>query len=772
MQTSDVEYDSPLKRWSPLLAVLWLAVYWFVFFSSHLPNASNAERTTYRLDVISLLPEIYAGILGEGSTPSSGIRFLPQRFDLLLVAGLIVASAFAAGRLILRALRLFGELDIPTRWGLAGGLGLSAISLFTLACGVAGLLSRPLFAAAFVALLATEAWITLQRPLTPAPRPLTPSPRWLKALCLAVAIPFLWCMLLGSLLPSTDFDVKEYHLGGPKEYFLAGRVHFLPHNVYTSFPFLTEMLLLAGMVLEADWERGALAGQAVLMAFAPITALGVAGVARRIGGNNAGWLAAMVYLTIPWTYRISIIAYTEGALCCYVVLTLLAFQVWRGRSGLSPGHRVDLGPLLIGLLAGSAVATKYPGMLLVAIPFGVAVLVTTLRSPVRNLRTILLPCLLFTVGVVITFGPWMLKNLVETGNPVYPLLYSVFGGADWNDELQAKWKNAHPSLLLKPGWGDVKGVLFENDWQSPLLFGLAPLAFFGRNKKAVLGVTLFAAYLLAAWYLFTHRIDRFWVPMNSIMAVLAGCGLASVLGLDVPFSKPVTSSKKKIVKPAVVAIHPGALLRKGTITALVAFAVIYNLGFITTSLCGFNAYLMDLTVAREQTLTRSVAILEWMKLPPGSKVLFVGEAELFNARFPYAYCTVFDQNLLEQWTAEKTAPGEWNMRSPAEIRRKLHDEGITHVFVNWNEILRYRTTYRFTDFVTPARLQQLVELSILRPLPLPESISTRPWDGVDASWQNEIERWSPDLKVTASGAPAMLQFQAFQVTDEPASQVQ
>ena len=47
----------------------------------------------------------------------------------------------------------------------------------------------------------------------------------------------LGLMALGAMLPTIDFDAIEYHLQGPKEYFQAGRIAFLPHNVYTSMPF-------------------------------------------------------------------------------------------------------------------------------------------------------------------------------------------------------------------------------------------------------------------------------------------------------------------------------------------------------------------------------------------------------------------------------------------------------------------------------------------------------------------------------------------------------
>ena len=81
--------------------------------------------------------------------------------------------------------------------------------------------------------------------------------------------------------------------------------------------------------------------------------------------------------------------------------------------------------------------------------------------------------LVFTAGVLLTIGPWLLKNLAETGNPVYPLLYSVFGGRDWDAELNAKWKAGHSPDNHSPVDLAVKfvDVTLKSDWLSPLLFG-------------------------------------------------------------------------------------------------------------------------------------------------------------------------------------------------------------------------------------------------------------------------------------------------------------
>jgi hypothetical protein len=40
--------------------------------------------------------------------------------------------------------------------------------------------------------------------------------------------------------------------------------------------------------------------------------------------------------------------------------------------------------------------------------------------------------LAFAAAAAVVAVPWLARNLVWTGNPVYPLLYSVFDGAGWS----------------------------------------------------------------------------------------------------------------------------------------------------------------------------------------------------------------------------------------------------------------------------------------------------------------------------------------------------
>lgn len=755
----DSSQESPLRALVPYFILAWILVFWSRFFLTVLPGVGSGEVD--RLDILLAVPEILWNNVFPESGPhsSSSWLHLSQRIPILGYALFMLAGAFSIGRLSLRAMRLNSMLDSVTHSTFAGGLGLSILSLLTLGFGKLGFLNRGLFILLLLIPIVVECFYLI-RSKNQNVRQSDSSLRL--RFIIAGCFVFLAPMLLGAMLPSTDFDVKEYHLGGPKEYFLAGQVHFLPHNVYTSFPFLTEMLTLCGMVLTGDWFTGALVGKTVLMAFAPLTALGVFAVGRKIAGPDAGVLGSLIFLSTPWAYRISIIAYTEGALCCYVILSLLALMLWLEKLNEVEDFGIQQRALslLCGLLAGSAIATKYPGMVLVAIPVALVMLVAVIirRTPVRQAASM---AAVYVVGGVLTFGPWVVKNTVETGNPVYPLLCSVFGGEDWDEELNEKWKNGHsrPSAVFKNPVAmgkelkkNVVDVTTGSVWQSPLMFGLAPLALLYRERRKQLWTVVGAACsILFVWYTLTHLLDRFWVPVLPVIAVLSGIALTAIRKTFLPNER----SQSQLLKWS----------WKGT-CLLFGVTLIYNFTLMTTEVSGYNAYLIDYEAARQQVKPASVRFAE-QAVGENGRVLFVGEAMLFDAECEYRYNTVFDHSLLEQWTAKKSGKGEWELLSAEEITKNFRDAGITHILINWNEILRYRTTYGYTDFVSPSRLTQLGEDWPFVEVPLPDSYNLREWENLDDSWKSEIERWGPELKqVTYTSQAMMKQYQLFELSKE------
>jgi hypothetical protein len=786
----------PLTNWPDWIALLWVVGYALFFFHFTLPNSNPKTR---RVDVWIELPDLlWSNVVTPASFPASSWANLAQRFDLIAVAAAIWLGCWAAGGLCLRAFCVPLAARSAERLVCACGVGLSAVSLLMLGCGLAGWMSPVLLGGLLVLSVLVEGWLSLREGrscnVDESIRDSNSSdgvarlqssswkllkgvisrgeqiPYALVAKSLAVITVglFLMAMLLGSLLPPTDFDVKAYHLTGPKEYFLNGRITFLEHNVYTNFPFLTEMQCLLGMVLRQDWYRGALAGQAVLMGFAPLAAMALFCAGRRWFGETVGWLAAVIYLSTPWTYRLAVIAYVEGALSCYLFLTLfavlLAVESLRREGHGSASNRLFL---LAGLFAGSAMACKYPGLVSVVIPLGLVSLLavrvkdhghrpSALFSRLARLRG----ALVFLIGTALAVGPWLLKNLVTTGNPVYPLAYGLFGGRDWDAASHAKWNAGHsPTTYAISDLAEkFIDVTAKADWLSPLLFGLSPLALLAVNRGALLNqhsrlsplaprpllcwLWLYVAYLFAQWWLLTHRIDRFWVPLIPVVALLAAVGC-------------VWSPSK---------------LWQRACGVFVVLSVLFNLGFITTPLCGFNAYLSDLDQAREgaENTAEGIRYLNQLvgKQPLSETVLCVGEAQVFDARMPVIYHTVFDQPILRDWLAKRPAEDcpdrDWPLRPISEVREKFELAGVTLVLVNWQEVLRYRRTYGYSDFVTPKRFRWLREQGLFGD-PTQFGMGMRAFESLSEAEQTEVEQWAPELKVSWQGKPVFVTWQLFAV---------
>jgi len=682
----------PGLGWIGLTLVIALQGAWVAwFFLEPLPNAGNVGGGGLcRLNLmVRAFPEIVPGVrlrdtyFGLALGELSHVENLPQRFPIVLASAFIGAAALSLGGLILRGLKMRPALGrwevLATSWG----LGTTALALFTLGIGRLGWLGPWAVRVALAVPIAAESWAMARawRSGAETREPRASWSRWSIAGFVVVAGPFLAIMALGAMLPTVDFDAIEYHLQGPKEYFQAGRIAFLPHNVYTSMPFSIEMLHLLGMEVAGDWWLGALAGQLLVACFAPMAAVMIGLAAARIGSPRAAWVAAVVYLTTPWIYRLAVLPYVEGPLCYYhaaLVWAAIRFGGGGGAGSGEPARPRHVG-LLVGALAGGAMATKYPALISAVIPAAAWAVVESIRG--RSARL----AIGFALGLAVVMAPWLGKNVADTRNPVYPLAYSVFGGRHWDAAQDAKWSAAHgprpvEGRALVRSIVDVAG---RSDWQSPLFAALAPLVFFRPGSRRAAGwLWAYSAYLFGTWWLLTHRLDRFWLPILPGLAILAGLG-----------SEPFRSR-----------------VGRAWLGGILALGVVANATYCSTALAGLNEWLGNLKEMRSDVprmINPPLARLD-EQLPKGARVLLVGQAAVFHLDRPIVYNTVFNRE-----TIEEIASG----RSPDQVRDSLRGLQVDAVYVDWFEVDRYRSpgNYGFTPFVTPELFAGLVESGVLEP---------------------------------------------------------
>jgi hypothetical protein len=347
--------------------------------------------------------------------------------------------------------------------------------------------------------------------------------------------------------------------------------------------------------------------------------------------------------------------------------------------------------LLAGFLAGSAAACKYPALLLVVAPLTVWAMIGQGRFRWRSAA-------LFLLAAVCGGGLWYAKNAALTGNPVYPL---VFGGQTRTPERTAQWNRAHRvppdqhgrRYSASQAYAAAADFGWRNLWQSPLLAPLAAAAFFcvGR-RRLVVSLAAYAGFFLAVWWLATHRVDRFWVPVLPVLALLAGVGAA----------------------------WSASRVWRTTVTVLLLGGMGANLLFLMSGGVYDHRYLVSLERLRRDEPAESSdpcvdPIHRYLNdtAAEGDRVLLVGDAQPFDLELPALYNTCFDDCLLEGLMKDRTA---------AERRAALRRLQITFVLVSWREIDRYRSpgNYGFTDYVTKqlVREELVRDQRLLRPIPL------------------------------------------------------
>lgn len=667
---------------------------YFVFFIA-------ADKKRVLISNLILLPDQIVHSWCDGDWARFAIL---DRVPLAAATGAILLIAYLAGRLAMERVDADNHLSRLELVVFATGVGLNLISLYTLAVGLAGGLQfRLAFIVPGITIIAAAAFHWRHRLVafrSAKRRLFAGSLKTLRTttnFALWMSVPFVIAIIAGALLPPWHFDTREYHSQVPKEWYQQGTATFMPHNVYGNMPLGAEMHAIVGTNLmrgEQNWWWGALIGKAIIAAYAPLTALALLAFGRRFLSPASGTIAAFVFISTPWVMHVSASGLIDGASAFYLFITFYALMIWHER--LKSGEALTPDLLLAGFLAGSAVACKYPALLFVVVPGVIA----TACLPLGKLHV--RQALTLTLAVALACGLWFGKNLVLAENPTYPLLYSVFGGETRTVAKDAQWTTAHGPPHDAAGhsytWSFLRNsaslLLWRSEFASPLLLPLAAIGLLSRrHARLVLALAAIIAFNVLAWWLITHRIDRFLVPILPLVALLAGIGAASF----------------------------GDRVWRGTITAILCLGFAFNLAFVTSPLPGDNRFLTSYESLRRDEPTDGPFSVERMhrahkylnaSVPPGFAVMAVGEAQVFDFEMPVFYNTCFDDCVFETMMKNHTKDDRMNA---------LREKRISHVFIFWYELERYRSpgNYGYSDYVTPELVQrEFVEQGTLREIPL------------------------------------------------------
>ena len=591
---------------------------------------------------------------------------------LLSCAGLLALdlAAYAAGRALYRRLRpgappsLLGVLEQMA-------LGFLVLAWGALALAALHALHRPLMASLVVALAAAGgalAWGDRGALV------LRPTRR--RLLIGAGAAALLVSPFLAAWVPDYGWDAFTYHLALPERYLFRDRIVVTPLFPYSAFPQTVEMLYLIALGLGSD----ALA-KLIHLQFGVLTALAVYASARS-ASLRAGLLAVAILAADPlFNWELSV-AYNDLAAALFAVLAAAAFAEWR-RTKAPAALRVA------AIFAGACLSVRYPGGVVPA----AAVALIWLAPPWRAWRPKLLASLTFAGVAAIVLSPWLLRNLVFTGNPVSPAAQPLFHAPchEYFDPVALAQSIAGTrsigvgrgvvdllllpvNLTLRARIGDYAGFGFRIG----VLYVLGLLAFLlGRRDRPAPAVTteLQLAGLVVLLWFFSFQEPRYLLPALSLIAIAGGVGLDAIL----PRGRGAAILLWLV--PLAALVHT-----QGSALQLLPWRYGYALGGLSVE--GFEAQEPALAVA--PALRRAMG--------PGDRLLLVHEPRGFFYRgLDYVPATSPDVMQLIHGS-----------RSREALAERLRSLGVTHVLVNTNNLGRYRTW--FVEGYAPADHERALAL--------------------------------------------------------------
>ncbi|MCD6386032.1 phospholipid carrier-dependent glycosyltransferase [Candidatus Sumerlaeota bacterium] len=472
-----------------------------------------------------------------------GIFLSPERIKFLILTFLSVfvvsISCFSLGLLIWDIFR-FPELDNLQLAIFRSGLGCAGFFLVLMMYAAIGVF-QPLFLHPLVLISVYPIFRytrrhhikhnQLQQQCSPTP---AVNHYLVRSVFIVLSTVVLFPVFISSLLPPNHWDELVYQLTIPKKYLATHRFVYLPFLLYINTPHYLNLLYGWLMSFGSD-----VAPRMFHFLMGIATALLIWSLCVGYWDKLTAYIAVIIFLATPLMAMEMSTALVDIGLAYFFILAFVALLHWR-----DSGAKEKKWLILAGIFAGAQLGCKYQGI------YGVLSL--TLLLLIILFIEFLMPCRItfssalatvfyFIIPVIVLILPWLIKNLIMVHNPVYPNLYSVFGGKYWANEHSIQMKKWLGSMgmghsvvdffllfwrLPMKGWylySHFAGIL------TPFYFLPLPLLLIVKKpSRTTFYLLITAIVFLISWFLGSQQV-RFLIPGLTLFAILSGVAISRPL---------------------------------------------------------------------------------------------------------------------------------------------------------------------------------------------------------------------------------------------------
>ena len=586
-----------------------------------------------------------------------------QSLSILLTGLFIIGLTLAWGRRV----RLLFPVMPSNGWiGLAldFGLGVLFLDFLWMGLGFARIWFRPLLLGLVLALSLSFIPDALALWRNRKGRMMDSIPHEAAYLFLLATGAVYWIFSMAQCLaPETFYDSMVYHLAVPQYWFLHHGICDFPTNFFSNYPYGGELYFLNGWMAQGTESAKLL--HAVAFGF---SALFAGGWAQEWGGKGAGWLSLGLVLTLPVYCINTSTTQVEGMLVLALLPFLYFFLAWLK----DDRHPTALGALA-GLFLALAFSIKYTSALMVGGVFlSVILLYPSFLKGIPPVKWAV-----FSMGVPLLLGPWILKNALFTGNPFFPYFMSVFQGRHLAPENYARllaeqegWI-AHGWQLLYLPWKAVVANPDGFNFTGPMVLAFIPWLFLFKQRHPSFRVLALASGLFFLGGFSVTHILRFlgngFVLLNILLSVVLAGG-----------NKPSWGKGAAWV---------------GSLVALLCFGYLSAISARYSDCAGIwtGRQTRAEYLAAPGKITPYYSTAQWVNqnLPEDASLLVVGDARGLYYERPFLTNSVFDEQVLSKAAKE--------VATPEGIARRLKELGVEYLAVNGAEGIRVSADYHHYD---------------------------------------------------------------------------
>jgi hypothetical protein len=476
--------------------------------------------------------------------------------------------------------------------------------------------------------------------------------------------------------PEIFYDALNYHLGLQEQYLLAGELRYEPTFVHSAFP--AHLDVLFGLCM-------GLGGPAVAKFFNLILFL-LGGCATAIfvqevlGGRLAGLVGAVTVATIPGVLVMTTMSGIDAALIGFAAMSGAALA--RIPSA-GPGDLIRL-TLLAAVGTGVAAGSKYTGLWLVGALTVAMAARLELRQAVR-----LIPLL---VGAsLLIASPWYVRNMMATGDPIYPILSASMGNEDARWAVERIKRDVPATGLSITALSDLAVGLMNN----PGKFGAGaqPGVLLPLGAVALLIGSL-RAPALRPWALAVIAYVIVWLSQSSVIRYVYPIFPFCALGV----AWLATTLLNSLRHPALVT----------AVIGLIALVPMWQSARVLDELYRAKdvAALFTGSLSEDEYLSSRLAYYpaaQWINrhAPLDSRVYYLGETRLLYLDRPVSMSSAYNHNDIANILALNAPP----------FFAQLKNRGITHIMIHGQEIERLRGSYDYLPISADAEQQLRIALS-------------------------------------------------------------